>query len=705
MYLHLFLTQVRQLLGPNTIIHAAEVAVASTDILEYTVKIQPSIPTNDPTYLNIVDVPGLELIDNLEHDAEILANLKSYLHEKGLPAFFLVVYRIDDKEIAQPDSQFKQLLRRVEYFQQALFQTTTDNTVFLLTRLLNEPANIQASPTERINEFRTIIQQSTSLGAPIEIIVGDNKPDENTTQKENGFFKLPNGELYPKNIWDKLLQVADRSLATQQDKDAIKNAVNSMIANRESTGLHTQEVVAHATDEDIFESDLEAFEYLLRQKSIKVPNNEVQKILHQSYEHQDASTQIASSAQLLALQICMRDLKVESIEKLPQTLPGMVKLFQEDVHGVMTYKYSLFYLKQALHLDVPEYPNQDLIVGHGYDIINDRVLRKTPFSRNPSKRPSSSLGYQFPDYMECEKMPAVEEVILANSSETADEYHEQRLNYLTLPDREDIVVSQLKGNSKEFLNFNSATSHELTAVKEIRILECKMTVENDSIAIIDDTFVSAVNNIAPLKTSDSESVAEWKLLLHNYGTHVITKGYGGGCFEGTLALPQGEKTKAETSEILTKIANFGDLTTLTQGDAKALIYGFYEDDDLDVRATHINLLTESDRNEILNLWKHNLNLHFEMLTNELELVPLSQVVGIVDDKKGTDAVTATKLLLQGKLDAPAPPAIPESDTGARRAIAMDKSTKQANALKAANQENILGKINQFNEFVKAAGND
>lgn len=674
--------------------------------MEYTVRIQPSVPNKDATYLSIVDVPGLELIDNLEHDAEILANLKSYLHEKGLPAFFLVVYRIDDKDIAQPDSQFRQLLRRVEYFQQALFQTTTDNTIFLLTRLFNEPANIQSSPNERIDEFRTIIQQSTSLGSPIEILVGDNKPDESTVQKENGFFKLPNGELYPKNIWDKLLLVADRSLATQQDKDAIKNAVNSMIANRESTGLHTQEVVAHATDEDIFESDLEAFEYLLRQKNVNLPNNEVQQILQQSYEHQDASTQIASGAQLLALQICMRDLKVESVEKLPQTLSGAVKLFQEDVHGVMTYKYSLFYLKQALHMDVPEYPTQNLIVGHGYDIINDRVLRKTPFSRNPSKRPSSSLGYQFPDYMECEKMTAVDEIVLANSSGTADEYHEQRLNYLTLSDREDIVVSQLKGNSKEFLNFNSATSHKLTAVKEIRILECKMTVENDSIAIVDDSFVSAVNSIVPLDTSDTESVAEWKLLLHNYGTHVITKGYGGGCFKGTLSLPQGEKatmSSAEASEILNKIVTFGDLSTQTQGDAKALVYGFHEDDDLDVRASHINLLTESDRNQILNLWKRNLNLHFEMLTNEIELVPLSQVVGIVDDKKGNDAVTATKLLLQGKLEATAQPAITEKNAGERRAVTMDRSTKQANALKVVNQEKILAKINQFNTFVDAAG--
>ncbi len=403
----------------------------------------------------------------------------------------------------------------------------------------------------------------------------------------------------------------------------------------------------------------------------------------------------------------MRDLEVESIEKLPQTLFGAVKLFQEDTHGVMTYKYSLFYLKQALHMDVPEYPSQDLVVGHGYDIIDDTVLRKTPFSRNPSKRPSSSLGYQFPDYMECEKMTTVDEVVLANSSETADEYHQQRLNYLTLPDKEDIVVSQLKGNSKDFLNFNSATSHKLTAVKEIRILECKMTVENDSIAIIDDSFVSAVNTISPLNTSCSESVAEWKLLLHNYGTHVITRGYGGGYFEGTLSLPQAEnaKTSVEASEILNKIVHFGDLNTQTHGDAKALVYGFYEDDYLDVRTSHINLLTESDRNQILTLWKRNLNLHFEMLTNEIELVPLSQVIGIVDVKKGNDAVTATKLLLQGKLEAPAQPVITQTNSGERRAITMDKSTKQANALKVAHQEKILAKINQINTFVDTAGSE
>lgn len=693
------------MLGLKTTIHAAEEAVSSTDILEYTLRIPPPAGSSDPYYLRLIDVPGLDGSENLEHDAEILSSLKSYLHDKGLPTFFMVVSRFDDIEFTQPNSQFALLLKRVKYFQRALYHTGTDNTVFLFTRLLSVPPEQQQSPEGKINEFRRFIEQHVLVPQPIEIVVGDNKPDNDTVQFENGFYKFPNNELYPKNIWDKLLEVAERSIvphdSSDHSRDITKHIINSMIKRREVEGVHTQELVAHAVDEDIFESDLEAFEYLLRQDNLAVPHNEVQNYLQATYEKLDPTAQIHSCLQLLTLQLALRNLNIKTIQQIPQSLHEEVKFFQ-DVDGVLTSKFSLFYLKQAFDVEVPEYPMNDLVVGHGFDLITDRLLRKTPFLRNPIKRPSSSLGYQFPDFVECERLTNVEEAILANISDSMKEYREERLNLLSFTDKEDVVIGKLKGEVKPFLNFDVSTHGKLSAVKEIRLLECKMTVENDSVGIINEHFISAVNTIPPLNTSDADSITAWHFLLHNYGTHVVTKAYGGGSYRGTVLLSEPTLyPRDKLHQVLNAIVNFDELGVEIYG---APIFHYIGDEDtinLDPRACHISTLhPPAERNAILDAWKTNLNMEFKMLKNELELVPLSQIVAVVNSAKGRDAEVATRLLLRGNLKVASGGG---SNRGRGQSLGADKRAKarnQARALKTANLERTLEKFRKFDLFVE-----
>ncbi|CAL8109649.1 unnamed protein product [Orchesella dallaii] len=689
---------VRQLLGTNTTIIHAQVAVASTDILEYTLRIQPPAGETGNYYLKLIDVPGLGAEQTLELDTEILASLKAYLSDKGLPTFFLVVTKFNDNLIYQ---QYTQLVKRVEIFQRALFHTTTDNTVFLLARFLTDSQEIRQFPSDMVNEFKRVIEHSTTFPSPIEILLGDNKPDE-ATPVENGYYRLPNNELYPKNVWEKLLEVSRRSIVTQNERSqtVIKHVLESMIESREAE-LRTKEVVPHIEDEVEFEEDIKALLYLLSQDNVQLPHNEIQGRLHSELENQDAETQIEGSLQTLALQIYLRNNNITEFNQLPQTIPEVVRLLQVD--GISS-KYSLLLLENGLHVEAPAYPTNNLAVGYGYDLLRSTILRTTPFQENLQVI-STCLGYYFPKFMDCEKLDHVVEKTLVNVAETAEELQQECLKHLTLP----LPVTGINGTqlrnceAKPFLNWKPSVSGRLVVVREVRVLKCKIRTRND--IALNKHFIAAVNELPSLNTSDSRSVSEWRLFLHHFGTYIVKKGYGGGSYQATLTLSEEETptvlaTKESVEQTLNSIVVFGNSSVESENESKDILYQFHGGN-VDPRANQLHELDSSEvRNEILEGWTNSLNIDFDMLTNELELMPLSQLVGVVDADKEADAASATSLLLQGILEAENAQT-EETNANNERNEELTKAREQAILLQNANIEVALNRLQRLNAVLDA----
>ncbi|ODN01553.1 Septin spn5 [Orchesella cincta] len=685
---------VRQLLGTNAVIHQTHVAVASTDILEYTLRIQPPTGETGSYYLKVIDVPGLGAEQTLELDTEILASLKAYLSDKGIPTFFVVVTKFNDNLIYQ---QYTQLVKRVEIFQRALFHTTTDNAVFLLARFLNDSPEIRQFPSDMVNEFKRVIEHSTTFPSPIEILLGDNKPDE-ATPVEGGYYRLPNNELYPKNVWQKLLEVSRRSVITKDARTqaVIHHVLETMIGSREAE-LHTQEVVPHIEDEVEFDEDTKALLYLLAQDNVLLPRNEVQRRLHDEYENQEADVQIQGALQALALQVRLRNDNITEFQQLPQTIPDTLKFLQVD--GI-TSKYSLLLLEKGLHLEAPSYPVNSLVVGYGYDLLRGTPLRQTPFQENVQVI-STCLGYYFPKFMDCEKLDDVEEKTLANVAESAEELQTECLEYLkvSLPET-GIDATQLRNcEAKPFINLNPSDSGTLVAIREVRVLKCKIRTKND--ISLNKHFISAVNALPALNTSDSRSVSEWRLFLHHFGAHIVKKGYGGGSIQVTQSLSgegtSGTTTKENIEQALNSIANFENATIVSENESKDLIYQF-RGGNVNPKANQLNLLDSELQIEILTGWKNSLNIDFDMLTNELELVPLSQLVGVVDTNKEGDAANATSLLLQGRLQAENVENEFENAENERN-VELIKASKQALILQNANIEEALDRLQQLNDVL------
>jgi len=61
-------------------------------------------------------------------------------------------------------------------------------------------------PVSRIKEFKNVIEEFSLFPKPISITVAENKGDSQDLLMVNGFWKLPTGEFYPRNLFDKIQQ-------------------------------------------------------------------------------------------------------------------------------------------------------------------------------------------------------------------------------------------------------------------------------------------------------------------------------------------------------------------------------------------------------------------------------------------------------------------------------------------------------------------
>jgi len=187
----------------------------------------------------------------------------------------------------------------------------------------------------------------------------------------------------------------------------------------------------------------------------------------------------------------------------------------------------------------------------------------------------------------------------------------------------------------------------------------------------------------------------YKTVYTVHGTHVVTKSYGGGCYEGSVLLTEKDSlaSQANIDSSLNEIIKFTDLESQPEGKGRSQFYEFHVGvGAVDVKANHIHHLTTSEKTKVLEDWKNQLNVKFEMLTNEMELVPISQLIKVLNLEKGKDAEAATKLLYQGKL-------VADTTVKAVNQVELrEKAREQAQKLKTANSEKVLEQINQINKF-------
>ncbi|CAL8117696.1 unnamed protein product [Orchesella dallaii] len=638
------LSTIKELLGPNTSCQAPDGTDTSKTLVEYTLKI-PSLSEKETSdNIRLVAIP--EFVDGKpsELDGQILASMKSYIYLNGIPDYYLALSRISDCRVDDEDSPFVQFLKRIQLFQQTYFGTPrNDDTVFLLTKLMSESRGRQRRPETKINLFREAIEDYTSYVPPITVVVGENDAGKDfNTPIEGGYYTLPNGQHYPKNIWEALINIT----SYDDNNDFAKKQILATVMNSRESNNVTCETRAVSTGWFYYDDDVHDYLYLLKQSNITAQENDVNDKIQHEFNKASSRTKEQCIVQKLALQLRLQNMNITTENDLPRTPSQQTALFHSNrfSSGV-----SAMLLAEAFNMQMPEY-SKSLHIGYGYDLIADEIIPESPF-RTDALRPSD-VGYELPNFLNCRQLSEPDIKYYKSYSQNMFEYTEERLQYLDFNRKENVSDYKLDFQLKEGFNLKPYDESDdddlvtLSAVQEVRTVKCTLDKEHLHLLLNEDILV-AINSMSEFDRTKRVSVNEWTNFFFKFGSHIVTESFGGGIMYGSLVGSNLRKNLASENidSILNSIVEFTNFSNPNLQPPSYRIYG----GNPNVQLYNPYDLSNDTRKLLLNAWTESLRSDFVMLNYELGLEPISTFIKQFNQEKGEFVEKAIELLLRGDL--------------------------------------------------------
>ncbi|CAL8071150.1 unnamed protein product [Orchesella dallaii] len=637
------LSTIREILGPNTNCQAPQGTDTSNTLVEYTLKVPSSSEIETGYNIKLAALP--EFVDGRpsELDGRILASMKSYIYQNGIPDYYLALSTISDYWIDDEDSSFVQFLNHIELFQRTYIGTPRDdNIVFLLTKLMSERIGRQRRPETKISMFREVIEDYTSYrGQSITAIVGENNAGKDFNAPiEGGYYRLPNGQHYPKNIWDALINITSND---NRDGFAKKQILATVMNSRESNNV-TCEARAVSTSWFYYDDDVHDYLYLLQQSNITVQENEVNDKIQHEFNKASSRTKEQCIVQKLALQLRLQNMNITTENDLPKTPSQQTALYHSNrfSSGV-----SAMLLAEAFNMQMPEY-SKSLHVGYGYDLIADEIIPESPF-RIDALSPSD-VGYELPNFLNCRQLFEPDIKYYKSYSQHVSDYIEERLKYLDFDGKENASDYELDFQLKEGFNLKlDDDSNELvtlSAFQEIRTVKCTLEKENLHL-LLNENMLEAINSMSEFDCTKIASVNEWTSFFFKFGSHIVTESFGGGIMYGSLVgsnLTNILVSENSINSVLNSIVQFTNFSANLQpptyriygGNPNVQLYNPYD-------------LSNDTRKLLLNAWTESLRSDFVMLNYELGLEPISAFIKPFNQEKGEFVEKAIELLLRGDL--------------------------------------------------------
>jgi hypothetical protein len=676
--------KVRILLGASLPPKSRCVNQVDATIIEYEVPIE--IPGSGVTdILKIIDVGGIVDGRQPEQDAMTLASLKSYiLHPNGLngkkPSAYVLISRFDDTSFDGEQSFYIQMLRRATVLQKNVNNNEVGNSnIALFTRYMTETKAVQRSPRKKLGQFTAIAKQYLDL--ELEVVIGENiGEDYGLVADEYGMYKLPNRQVYPLNLLEAIIRTANRS-GNAEDADVIHHFV---IQKFKAAGVTPAVAIVNPFPFPPARKDVEYFRRIILRSGVAyIEDNEVNSALEQSCESiGDSNEKCRISWVVPYLQSFFQSSNFTQLTGIPKTILEKVRFFQSLPVVINSDLASL--MNNAFNLTMPPYVSSP-IVGYGYNLMNDETLPAVPFSSlEISSWKPSPLGYTLPSFISCSKLPHSSHQQYKNFANTIEESITQRMSYLSFPPYEVFNYSAFEGQLRLGFNVNPQDDEvaSFSAVKEVRTHKMEL---NDQVKLKEE-FVEHINSLRPFDPSVRDSEKEWKGFFGTWGTHIVTVAYVGGFIQGTVL---GERLRASfqnSTEVSLTLENIVNFTKVERGDLT--FYGVFGGEK-DPNLANIHEMSTEERNEVLKNWFESLSYDPVVLTYQMELVPISEIVRRSNETIGKEIDKALNLLMQGNLKyvrsnnrRPKPteitPKLNEEDTSWSKTTSTDATTLKSN---------------------------
>jgi hypothetical protein len=597
--------------------------------------------------LRVIDTPGLGDTKGLDQDAKFLATLEEFLdgHEElstRMPNVILVFHKFTDNRFAGEGSAFVKMIRGLDEFRPRITDKKYSNVIFVFSHFTGEINPVIRNPKKKLAALKKVIEEYSQFPRPIVIAAAENKASEQNLPMVNGYYKLPNGDYYPRNLFDRITQI------TSGGQDVIGEAI-IRTAFRDPDDFNV--TASDFTLVDPKNSRVPKFLGILSGAVYNVEQTEVSQMLATAYETLDPQLKQRFPDGLYYLQKALNIRNIRTAADIPRTTTGIVQLLTD----LKQNDAVLELLHKAFDISPPVL-KENVLTGYSYNVFKDFPLAVSPF--NLGALTNSDIGYKFPSMITCVVDTQAKDVLHFFGSRK--EYMEERMKGLNIGGR--MSLDSFTGVTKAGYNVVSEiTSPEgqqilpITAVRELRKFEL---VLNDRFTLTPE-FKKIVRTLTPYNESNHESVDQWKTFFNEYGTHVVKSVYGGGAIE--IELSSHKPFSMDITRTLLSFIQFaedislgkvGNSSFASEGTQHSLKFNGGD------KAYHTSDLTKmslQDASNLLENWKDSLSLSPTILTTEMRLLPISEIVKREGQNISSEIERASGLLFNSTLKYVPPP--------------------------------------------------
>jgi hypothetical protein len=568
--------------------------------------------------LRIIDTPGLGDSRGLDEDAKSLATLEEFLdgHEElstRIPNVILVFHKFTDNRFNGEGSVFVKMIKGLDEFRPRITDKKYSNVIFVFSHFTSETKTVKRNPKKKLAALKKVIEDYTQFPRPIVIAVAENNPIEQSLPMLNGYYKLPNGDYYPKNLFDRITQI------TSGAQDVIGEAI-IRTAFRDPDDFKVTSTEFHLVAPT--SNKVSKFLGILFGFFVSVEQTEVSQMLATSYETLDPQLKQRFPDGLYYLQKSLNIRSIRTSEDIPRTTTGIVQLLTD----LKPNDAVLELLRKAFNVSPPVW-KEHVLTGYSYNVFKDIPLTVSPF--NLGTLNNSDIGYKFPSMITCFVDTQAKDVL--HFFRSRKEYMEERMKGLNIGEK--VSLGSFKGVTKAGYNvISEITSPEgqqilpVTAVRELRKFEL---VLNDRFTLSPE-FKKMIRALTPFNESNTESVDQWKEFFNEYGTHVVKSAYGGGAVE--IQLSSDEPFRMDITRTLLSFVQFaedislgkvGNSSFASEGTQHSLkFFG----GDKEYHTSDLTKMSLQDASNLLENWKDSLTVTPTILTTEMRLLHISEIV-------------------------------------------------------------------------------
>ncbi|UJR18157.1 hypothetical protein I4U23_005057 [Adineta vaga] len=639
----------------------------SSDIIEYEVQVPVRELDVENTVLRIIDTPGFGDTRDSDFDARLIATLKHYFEShkdfasEQVPTVVLITAGFTDNRFEGETSAFVKMLKGLKSMEKSIFDVQNSNTMLLLTHFMSGKPSERKHPENKCSSIGAVLHQFINLPKPIITILAENEAVDFELPKQNGYFKLPNGEFYPYNLFQ-----AIQTLTTKSGDVMGETIIRTAFKDIKAFEIQKRKIELLKVGSQLVNSATE----VMNRITFNITKTEIADKLYSCWNNMSSSERNDCPGTLECIQRVFERKGICTMAQLPKTESEILNLMKEIPSNYVVPKL----LEQALGIKVPKL-NFSPVVGYCYSIINDCTIPASIFNLGTTYI-LSPIGYMMPSEFVCDVCSETKDACQFFNSD--NEYINARLSDLN-------VIGQVNANAFKFnINVRAAKGYNIinknaerhvnttfTSLREYR--QFRLTLASD--IELNSDFVSAIQRLPKFELNNSNSVAQFTEFFQRFGTHVVTSCFGGGAIEIEASVENANTT-----------INMQDLRSLV-GQLKA---GFSDKFRLEVDATYTNGYQYTSRRDLTNIhystsfkggdimfhlqnpdgnshetvieykrkWIESLTTQPVMLNTDMKIVPVSYYVRQKNQNTAENIDLASQKLFEANLKYTAPPPPP-----------------------------------------------